>query len=153
MIQVQIASQITLLGVQGIRWVLVDSADACSSAGPTPAEALTAAVSPAAPSAERSLLSAGVLKLGLTGLGLGLALWTTHAWLGAPTAPGLAPTLGAGAAGRAGVLLPIGAAPTPPAANSTPVLRPAVTPAAASAPTESAPPAAVAAPLITAELR
>ncbi len=156
MIQVQIASQITPLGVQGIRWVLVDPTDSCNATVPTPVDMLTAAVAPVEPSAERSLLSMGVLKLGVTGMGLGLALWTAQAWLGAPTAPGLGPTAGQRATERAAVLPPVPAAPAPaptlPAATQpAPTLPPdRAAPAATVEPAASAP---AAAPLITAELR
>ncbi len=156
MIQVQIASQITPLGVEGIRWVLVDPTDSCGDSGQPPADVLAEAVAPVEPSAERSLLSMGALKLGVTGLGLGLALWTAQAWLGAPTAPGLAPTADPQ---RATGLPPVLAVPTPtPTPTPTqPTAQPAATPppdsaapAAPAAPADRA--ASAAAPLVTAEL-
>ena len=163
MIQVQIASQITPLGVEGIRWVLVDPTDAGGATDPPAADALTAAALPIEPSAEGNLWSMGVLKLGLTGLGLGLALWTAQAWLGAPTAPGLAPTPDQRAADRAAVRAPILAAPTPaptPAPTLPPAASPATTPppdwaapAPPAAPAEPAASAPAAKPLVTAELR
>lgn len=149
MIQIQIASHITPLGVEGIRWVLVEPTESCSATGQPPAEVLTAALAPVEPSAEGNLLSMGVLKLGLTGLGLGLALWTAQAWLGAPPVPWLAPT----ADPRAAVLPLIGAVPTPTPPAATP---PAATPPpdwpAPAAPAEPATSAPAAAPLVTAEL-
>ena len=163
MIQVQIASQITPLGVQGIRWVLVDPTDAGGAADPPTADALTAGALPIEPSAEGNLWSMGVLKLGVTGLGLGLALWTAQAWLGAPTAPGLAPTADQRAADRAAVPPPILAVPTPaptPAPTLPPAASPANTPppdwaapAPPAAPAEPAASAPAAKPLVTAELR
>ena len=159
MIQVQIASQITLLGVEGIRWVLVDPTDADGASGPPAAEALAAAVLPVEPSAEGNLLSKGVLKLGVTGLGLGLALWTAQAWLGDPTAPALAPTANQRAADRATVPAPTLAAPTqlpPPKSAASPVTTPPpdwAAPAPPAAPAEPAASAPAATPVVTAELR
>ena len=159
MIQVQIASQITPLGVEGIRWVLVDPTDVDAVTDPPAADALTAAALPIEPSAEGNLWSMGALKLGLTGLGLGLALWTAQAWLGAPTAPGLAPTPDQRAADRAAVTAPIQAAPAPaptlpPAASpATPPPPDWAVPAPPVAPAEPAASAPAAKPLVTAELR
>ena len=163
MIQVQIASQITLLGAEGIRWVLVDPTDAAGASGQPVADALTAAaaaaVLPVEPSAVGSLLSMGMLKLGVTGLGLGLALWTAQAWLGAPTAPGLAPTADQRAADRAAAPPPTLAAPTqlpPPTPAASPVTTPPpdwAAPAPPAAPAEPAASAPAATPVVTAELR
>lgn len=167
MIQVQIASQITPLGVEGIRWVLVDPTDAGGAADPPFAHALAATALPIEPSAEGNLWSKGVLKLGVTGLGLGLALWTAQAWLGAPTAPGLAASASQRAADRAAVPPPILAVPAPvptPAPTPAPTLPSAASPAtppppdwAVPAPTavpaEPAASAPTAKPLVTAELR
>ena len=163
MIQVQIASQITPMGVEGIRWVLVDPIDAGGAADPPAVNALAAAELPVEPSAEGNLWSKGVLKLGVTGLGLGLALWTAQAWLGAPTAPGLAPSAGQRAADRAAVSPPILAAPTPvpTPAPTLPIAAPSATPpppdravpAPPAAPAEPAASAPTAKPLVTAELR
>lgn len=163
MIQVQIASQITPLGVEGIRWVLVDPTDAGGAADPPAADALAAADLPIEPSAEGNLWSKGVLKLGVTGLGLGLALWTAQAWLGAPTAPGLAPSASQRAADRTAVPPPILAVPTPvptpaptlpPAASSaTPPPPDWAVPAPTAVPAEPAASAPAAKPLVTAELR
>ena len=171
MIQVQIASQITPLGVEGIRWVLVDPTDAGGAADPPAADALAAADLPIEPSAEGNLWSKGVLKLGVTGLGLGLALWTAQAWLGAPTAPGLAPSASQRAADRAAVPPPILAAPTPvptPVPTLVPTPPPTLpstaspasppppdwaVPAPTAVPAESAASAPAAKPLVTAELR
>ena len=159
MIQVQIASQITPLGVEGIRWVLVDPTDVDAVTDPPAADALTAAALPIEPSAEGNLWSMGALKLGLTGLGLGLALWTAQAWLGAPTAPGLAPSQDQRAADRATVPPPILAVP-PPALTLPAAASPAnppppdwAAPAPPTAPAEPAASAPAAKPLVTAELR
>lgn len=159
MIQVQIASQITPLGVEGIRWVLVDPTDAGGAADPPAADALAAAELPIEPSAEGNLWSKGVLKLGVTGLGLGLALWTAQAWLGAPTAPGLAPSADQRAADRAAVPPPILAAPSrlpppsPAASSATPPPPDWAVPAPTAVPAEPAASAPTAKPLVTAELR
>lgn len=159
MIQVQIASQITPLGVESIRWVLVDPTDAGGAADPPAADALAAAELPIEPSAEGNLWSKGVLKLGVTGLGLGLALWTAQAWLGAPTAPGLAPSADQRAADRAAVPPPILAAPSrlpppsPAASSATPPPPDWAVPAPTAEPAEPAASAPAAKPLVTAELR
>ena len=94
MIPVQIVSRLSPLGVEGVRWVLVDPADAAGPAVPTPAAVLAAHASPGDPADEGSLLSMALLKLLLTGLGLGAALWAAQGWLGDPTAAGLAPLAG-----------------------------------------------------------
>ena len=92
MIQVQIASQLSALGVEGVRWVLVDPCDAAISAAPTPAAVVTAADAKLGdPADEGSLLSMALLKLLLTGLALGAALWAAQVWLGKPCAAALAP--------------------------------------------------------------
>ena len=127
MIQVQIASRLSPLGVEGVRWVLVDPSDAASLAAPTPAAVLAAAhTSPGDPADEGSLLSMALLKLLVTGLGLGAALWAAQGWLGEPSAAALAPLLGnppkpvtpAAALPSAPALMPV------PAQSSTPVTTP-----------------------------
>ena len=121
MIPVQIASRLSPLGVEGVRWVLVDPSDAAGPAAPTPAAVLAAYASPDDPADEGSLLTLALLKLLLTGLGLGAALWAAQGWLGAPTAAGLVPLVGPSLK------------PTPPAATlpSTLVPRPESAPAEA----------------------
>ena len=127
MIQVQIASRLSPLGVEGVRWVLVDPSDAASLAAPTPAAVLAAAhTSPGDPADEGSLLSMALLKLLVTGLGLGAALWAAQGWLGEPSAAALAPLFGnppkpvtpAAALPGAPALMPV------PAQSSTPVTTP-----------------------------
>ena len=140
MIQVQIASRLSPLGVEGVRWVLVDPSDAASLAAPTPAAALAAAhTSPGDPADEGSLLSMALLKLLVTGLGLGAALWAAQGWLGEPSAAALAPLFGnppkpvtpAAALPGAPALMPV------PAQSSTPVTTP--DPMLESAPAETVP--------------
>lgn len=140
MIQVQIASRLSPLGVEGVRWVLVDPSDAASLAAPTPAAALAAAhTSPGDPADEGSLLSMALLKLLVTGLGLGAALWAAQGWLGEPSAAALAPLFGnppkpvtpAAALPGAPALMPV------PAQSSTPVTTP--DPMLESAPAETMP--------------
>ena len=140
MIQVQIASRLSPLGVEGVRWVLVDPSDAASLAAPTPAAVLAAAhTSPGDPADEGSLLSMALLKLLVTGLGLGAALWAAQGWLGEPSAAALAPLFGnppkpvtpAAALPGAPALMPV------PAQSSTPVTTP--DPMLESAPAETMP--------------
>ena len=94
MIQVQIASRLSPLGVEGVRWVLVDPNDGASPAAPTPAAVLADHASPGDSADEGSLLSMALLKLLLTGLGLGAALWAAQGWLGGPTSAALARQVG-----------------------------------------------------------
>ena len=140
MIQVQIASRLSPLGVEGVRWVLVDPSDAASLAASTPAAVLAAAhTSPGDPADEGSLLSMALLKLLVTGLGLGAALWAAQGWLGEPSAAALAPLFGnppkpvtpAAALPGAPALMPV------PAQSSTPVTTP--DPMLESAPAETMP--------------
>ena len=123
MIQVQIASRLSPQGVEGVRWVLLDPSDAASTAAPTPAAVLAAAqASPVDPADEGSLLSMALLKLLLTGLGLGAALWAAQGWLGEPSAAALAPRLWP-------TLQPVTpAAALPSTPGPTPVPQPAPTP-------------------------
>ena len=127
MIQIQIASRLSPLGVEGVRWVLLDPSDAASPASPTPAAVLAAAhARPGDPANEGSLLSMALLKLLLTGLGLGAALWAAQSWLGKPTAAALAPLVGpAFKPATPAAALPGMLAPTP---VRTSVTAPATTP-------------------------
>ena len=86
MIQVQIASQVTLSGVVGIRWVLVEAADTAHLPVVTPAALLSAAQSAGA-AADRAhrpsrALSLVWLKLLVMGVGVAAALWLAQATLG-----------------------------------------------------------------------
>jgi hypothetical protein len=123
MIQVQIASQLTTHGVDGIRWVLVEGADVAFPPA-APASVMQAAVSSAAASggAQRPsrALTLALLKLLVMGVGVGLALWVAQATLGSARLPWWEPA-GAGTQPRERLpthTLP-GAAPAPPPASAT----------------------------------
>jgi len=136
MIHVQIASQVTADGVDGIRWVLVDGGSAPAVAAPPPAALLAAAAeAPTREASARSQVSLALLKAAVLGLGLGTALWACQVWLGPTTVPWLAPSNAAGPAQR-----PV---PTDSPADRPTGVRPM--------PTPNAP--AASAPLVTAELR
>ena len=145
MIQVQIASQITQHGVDGIRWVLVEDADAV----PVPHQPGTAG-SARVPSVEgldvaandRAMLSLVALKSLVIVAGMGAAFWCAHLWLGPPWPDSKAAT---------GVSLGDwpAAAPSTRRANSVP---PSITPGGQVAPGKPAPaaPAASGSLLVTA---
>ena len=125
MIQVQIASQLTLHGVDGIRWVLVEAADIAHLAvAPTAVLAGAPSAGSAAKTAQRPprLLALVLLKLLVTGLGLGAALWAAQAMLGP------ADLLGWGPAGTKA--LPRDRLPT----HTAPSAAPAAPPASAAEP-------------------
>ena len=119
MIQVQIASEVTAVGVQGLRWVLIDAAEASAATVASPTvPAVTRVDAPvaklansglaaaqlesplAAPQSAASLLAEpapvavrscpapcsglklGLLKAGVAGIGLALALWLAGARFG-----------------------------------------------------------------------
>lgn len=132
MIQVQIASQVTANGVDGIRWVLVEAANAADTPAAAPAAVLAAsqgvAVGAEAGHRPPPALSLALLKLLVMGLGVGLALWLAHTTLGPARLPWWVPT-GAEAPPRDRL-------PTHTVPGAAPV----------------APPASAAGPLITAEL-
>lgn len=90
MIHVQIASQVTAHGVDGIRWVLVEPVDAGQGPTPTPAELLTTVTTPAASTPDEAALPSSVRLVLLKGLvillGLGAALGMARMQFGAPTA-------------------------------------------------------------------
>jgi hypothetical protein len=123
MIQVKIASQLTLHGVDGIRWVLVEADDTAHLTAPAPAGALACAP-PAgvsittAPRPPRGWSLVG-LKLLVTGLGFGAALWAAQATLGPAQLPGWGP---AGTKAAPSDRLPThtlpGAAPAAPSASA-----------------------------------
>ena len=127
MIQVQIASQLSFHGVDGIRWVLVEAADTAHLAAAAPAAVLAGAPSAqlAAQTAQRPrALSLVLLKLLVTGLGLGAALWAAQTLLGPAHLPGWGP---AGTKALPREPLPIhtapGAAPAaPPASAAEPLV-------------------------------
>ena len=138
MIQVQIASQLTATGVDGIRWVLVDVADDVAASPPAPGclpGAAAAAAAAAAPSAlpVRPAVPLALLKLAVLGLSAGLALWFAQASFGPVTAPAWSAT------GQAQPILRT--TPPPPPAATQPK------------PAEPPSPASAAASLLTAELR
>jgi hypothetical protein len=92
MIQVQIASQVTATGLDGIRWVLVEDAE--GALGQTMPSA-PSAVQPAAvamPSSvggeTRRMLTLVALKGTVALTAFGVALWTAFQVLGAPVVPG-----------------------------------------------------------------
>jgi len=134
MIQVQIGRALTRAGVDGVRWVLVET-PAVAAAPVAGAQVLAMAAADAAEApgqSARARLSLALLRGLVLGVGLALAWWLT-----------------AGALGPAGSGLRRSPAPVTP-------VTPAATPAReASHPpvTPPAEPAASAAPLITADLR
>jgi hypothetical protein len=162
MIHVQIASQLTVQGVAGVRWVLVEPIDVQLASEPAPAAALAtpdtaaAAVDTSGPGGSTaSALRLGALKLLVLALGLGAAIWTARVQVGPPwealTTP-LAPARGQGPAVPAlsGPRHP-GATPVPPAQPRT--APPAATPDSPAIPAIPAEPAASAAmPRLTAAL-
>jgi hypothetical protein len=127
MIQVQIASQLNLSGVDGIRWVLVESADDGPPPAVPPAAVLAAAQSPGLTTESHRpprALSLALLKFLVMGLGVGAALWVAQATLGPARLPGWGP---AGNAALPRDRLPThtlpGAVPaTPPASANRPLL-------------------------------
>ncbi len=129
MIQVQIASQLTAQGVSGLRWVLLDAAEA--SPVQTPADAQPTTPLPDAPAAATAKPSVadGLHLLALKGLvaclGLGAAFATAVLQLGPPLQAATARS----------------AAPAPAPAPAT-----APRPAPAAAPSAKAVPAAPTAP-------
>ena len=143
MIHVQIASQVTTTGVDGIRWVLVDAANTPQLSAAPPAAVLAAAQSPVvgANAAQRPqrALSLVLLKLLVMTLGVGGALSLAQTTLGPLRLPWWGP---AGDSALPRDRLPThtvpGAAPaSPPASAAGPLLT-----AALSWPRESAEPAA-----------
>ena len=91
MIQVQIASQVTAGGMDGIRWVLVDLPDGPAAVPTEPAALPAAAPVPVASTVAevqaRPAVSLALLKLAVLGLSAGLALWFAQASYGPVTAP------------------------------------------------------------------
>ena len=172
MIQVQIASEVTAVGVQGLRWVLIDAAEASAATVASPTvPAVTRVDAPvaklansglaaaqlesplAAPQSAASLLAEpapvavrscpapwsglklGLLKAGVAGIGLALALWLAGARFG----PARVSWLTASSATTT-------AAPPAPA----PAPAPAVSPALATAPQAWPPTPAVVLPAVVA---
>ncbi len=86
MITVQIASQLTAQGVEGVRWVLIEADDAAAADAPPPAAALIAEA-PAAASSGRLIGLKALVVLA----GLGAALVLARIEYGAPTLRWLAP--------------------------------------------------------------
>lgn len=130
MIQVQIASQLTADGVDGIRWVLVEAIDSARLSVAPPAAVLAAA--PAAEVAAAPLhrpprtLSLALLKLLIMGLGVGTALGLAQATLGPARLPWWGPA-GADA-------LPRDHLPTHTVPSAAPAAPPAARPASAAEP-------------------
>ena len=158
MIQVQIASEVTAVGVQGLRWVLIDAAEASAATVASPTlPAVTRVDAPvaklansglaaaqlesplAAPQSAASLLAEpapvavrscpapwsglklGLLKAGVAGIGLALALWLAGARFG----PARVSWLTASSATTTAA---------PPAPAPAPAPAPSVSPALATAP-------------------
>lgn len=128
MIQVQIASQLTSTGVDGVRWVLVEGASAVDTAAPAPAALLVASqgVAPRSGAARRTppALSLALVKLLVVGLGVGLAIWVAQATLGPARLPWWTP---AGAATTPRDHLPTHTTPraapvSPPASAASPLV-------------------------------
>lgn len=96
MIQVQIASQLTADGVDGIRWVLVEPIDAPQAPAPTPAATPGAAANPTAATPSEQALPSGrrlnLLKGLVIVLGLVAALALARYQFGAPTVRWSTPT-------------------------------------------------------------
>lgn len=86
MITVQIASQLTAQGVDGVRWVLLENSDPVAASAPPPAASLTSAVP-----ASRSSVGLMVLKALVIVAGLGAAIVLARIEFGAPTLRWLAP--------------------------------------------------------------
>jgi len=91
MIQVQIASQLTATGVDGVRWVLVDPGEPGSTSTPPPEAAAAAGPAAAGASDEAPQGAPGrslpLLKLMVVGLGIVLALWLAQALHGPARLP------------------------------------------------------------------
>lgn len=88
MIHVQLASQVTADGVDGIRWVLVEPTEGGQGPAPTPAPTLAAATDPETSTPEQAAMP-GSLRLNLSKglvilLGLGAALGLSRMQFGAP---------------------------------------------------------------------
>lgn len=142
MIHVQIASQLTHDGVNGVRWVLVEAGDAASVAQ-TPEPEPTSAVTPSDPAPAATPVADGARlmaqKAAVVALGLGAALWTAAVQVGPP---------GQAAAQAAPTGLPVPAVLSKPALPSgvsprhtapEPVLEPEARPAAPPAVSPPAP--------------
>lgn len=126
MIEVQIASQVTLGGVDGVRWVLVETGDDGGApalppvGGDLPSTALPQAAPPAAGPGAPARLSLALLKLLVIGLAAGLALWLAQSMFGPVRLPWRSGT---------GEVLPAGERAPPPAVRDQPAsaVRPLVT--------------------------
>lgn len=120
MIHVQIARDITTVGVEGVRWVLVDASEVDPPAAPAP-PAVTPTAPPAlsaAPPARSGRSVIGRWQLAITGLGLLAALGLAQRQLGLPRLPWL---------GAPAVSLPTAPPPVPtapPAVAVAPVAAP-----------------------------
>jgi len=142
MIHVQIASQVTMQGPSGVRWVLLEPAtaapaDTAQLAPPADAEAAPAPQPPAVGTTSDGLRLTA-LKGVVVALGLGAALWTASVQVGPPGRTPLPAAQGHGSpAGTA--VVPLRAAPLP--LRIAPAAPLAADPAAsaASRPTDSLP--------------
>jgi hypothetical protein len=156
MIHVQIASQLTVQGVAGVRWVLVEPIDAQLASEPAPAATLaardTADASAAAAGPGDSTASAlrlSALKLLVVGLGLGAAIWTARVQVGPP---GAAPDKPMTPARDASPAVPALSGPRHPGATPVPPAQPRSAPPAAAPDSPATPAASAAMPRLTAAL-
>lgn len=157
MIQVQIASQLTMQGVAGVRWVLVEPIDAQLASEPAPVAALAARDTADVPAdtagpgdSTASALRLGALKLLVMVLSLGAALWTARVQVGPPGAAPSAPLAPARSEGPAAPAL---SGPRHPGATPVPPAQPHTAPPAATPDGPAAPAASAAMPRLTAALR
>lgn len=156
MIHVQIASQVTVQGVAGVRWVLVEPIDAQLVSEPAPAVALAAQDAADVPVetvksgvSTASALRLGALKLVVVALGLGAAIWTAYVQVGPPGSTPLAPKAPARGERPA---MPALSAPSDRNATPVPPARPQMAPPAARPDGPAAPAASAAVPRLTASL-
>jgi hypothetical protein len=88
MIQVQIASQVTATGLDGIRWVLLEDTEGASgsqaTAAPEPVQTGTPPVRLAADGGVRRTLTLVALKSAVALTAFGASLWTAFQVLGPP---------------------------------------------------------------------
>lgn len=92
MIHVQIASDITTVGVEGVRWVLVEPSEGGPTAAPAPLPIVPTAMAAlaAAPRVRGGQRRIGLWQLAITGLGLLAAVGLAQRQLGLPKLPWLA---------------------------------------------------------------
>lgn len=144
MIHVQIASRLTLAGVDGVRWVLVDDSDAPApddAPVPIPVNAVPLRLAPAEEAA-RGRVSLALMKSLVMGAAFGVAIWMAQANFGAPTVRWWQESP---LPAKAGAVAPVAPTPTP-----TPTPQPAGGVDLPLAPVPAAPAASAAVPTLTA---